>query len=239
MFHHTSVATYLHGEARDGLDMTAAVYDAATGQTWVYRPTVTLTTASVIKVDILEALLARAQAEKAALTAAQKSLATLMIEDSTDDAATDLWDTVGGAAGLARYDKVIGLTQTHLNTAGYWGLSTTSALDQVRVVEQLMLQSSPLTAASRRYELTLMRNVAPYEAWGVSSGVPTGAIVALKNGWDPITGLWQINSEGWVDGGGRNYVISVMCWGAQNETVGITAIDGLSSAISDALSSSH
>ncbi len=238
MFHRPSVATYLRNEARAGLDMTAAVYDAATGQTWVYRPTVTLTTASVIKVDILEALLARAQAQKATLTAAQRSLATLMIEDSTDDAATDLWDTLGGAAGLARYDKVIGLTRTHLNTAGYWGLSTTSALDQVRVVEQLMLRSSPLTAASRRYELTLMRNVVSYEAWGISSGVPAGATVALKNGWDPITGLWQINSEGWVEGGGRNYVISVMCWGAQNETAGITAIDGLSVAISDALPSS-
>ncbi len=237
VFDDPPVAAYLDDEEADGLEVTAAVYDAVTGRTWVYRPTVTLTTASVIKVDILEALLERAQVEGSTLTPTQQSLAASMIEDSTDDAASDLWATVGGAPAMGRYDNEIRLTQTRLNATGLWGLSTTSALDQVRVVEQLLLSSSPLTAASRTYELTLMRNVTPDQVWGVSSGVPAGATVALKNGWDPITGIWQVNSEGWIDGGGVNYVLSVMCWGAQTETSGIAAIDGLSTAISDALSS--
>ncbi len=238
IFDDAAVGSYLSTEAQGSSEITAAVYDAVTGQTWVYKPAVTLTTASVIKVDILEALLARVQTEHVALTLTQQSLAESMIEESTDDAATDLWNTVGGSAALERYNDEVGLTRTKLNTTGYWGLSTTSALDQVRLVEKVAFTNATLSASSRDYELDLMRNVTADQDWGISAGLPSGVSVALKNGWDPITGVWEINSEGWVDGDGQSYVISVMCWGSTTETAGISAIDGLSSAIWTALSGS-
>lgn len=230
-----SVASYLAAQSAGSLDVTAAVYDARTGQTWAYRPTVALTTASVVKVDILEALLARAQSAGADLTATQQTMATAMIEQSTNNAANDLWDTLGGASVVGQYNDRVGLTGTDLNALGYWGLSTTTALDQVRLVREVAFPNAVLGPASRVYATALMQHVVPYEDWGVSSGVPNGVSVALKNGWDPITGTWEINSDGWITGGGADYVLSVLCWGAVTETAGIDSVDGLARLVWSAL----
>lgn len=236
VFGSAAVLSYLDAQADRSLDMTAAVYDAATGQTWLYRPTVSLTTGSVIKVEILETMLWRAQQSGTALSAAQLALAVLMIEDSTNEAAQELWDTVGGAVTLDDFGGDVGLTGTEPDPTGYWGLSTTTALDQVRLVKELAFPSPLLSEASRTYELGLMTHVEPAEAWGVTAGVPAGAAVALKNGWDPVTGTWEVNSEGWVRGDGRSYVIAVLCWGAVTEGEGIDAIEGLSRLIWQQLS---
>jgi hypothetical protein len=80
-----------------------------------------------------------------------------------------------------------------------------------------------------------MSNVDPTQAWGISSGVATGAAVAIKNGWLPTgaddTPPWQTNSIGYVNGDGRNYLIAVLVNGAPTEEQGIQAIEGLSSLI--------
>jgi Beta-lactamase enzyme family len=232
------VAAYLTTQAGTSLDLTAAVYDAKTGQTWTYRPSVTLTTASVVKLDILEAMLARGQAQGTSLTASQQSLAAAMMEESTNDAANDLWDTVGGAAAIEQYNDQVGLTDTHLDPTGYWGLSTSTALDQVRLVQAAAFPNPALTDASRQYVTGLMQHVVAYEDWGVSTGVPEGVSVALKNGWDPVTGVWEINSDGWVLGDGQDYAISILCGGAPTETTGIDAVDALARLIWNALPAS-
>ena len=56
-----------------------------------------------------------------------------------------------------------------------------------------------LSDASRAYILGLMRDVEAVQAWGVSGGVLAPATVALKNGWLPIGGGWEINSIGQVE----------------------------------------
>jgi hypothetical protein len=231
VFGTAAVSSYLEAQADRSLDVTAAVYDAATGQTWLYRPTVALTAASVMKLEILQAMLWRAQQSGAPLTPGQETLASLMIEDSTDNAAQELWNTVGGATTLDEFGREVGLSDTEPNPTGYWGLSTTTALDQVRLVKELAFPSPLLSEASRSYELGLMTHVEPGEAWGVSTGVPAGTSVALKNGWDPVTGAWEVNSVGWVHGDGHDYVMAVLCWGAGTETVGVAAIDGLSQLV--------
>ena len=78
----------------------AAVYDVRTGQTWRLGEGRAQPAASVVKLDVLEALLAQ---RRSGLSAANRSLAQLMIEDSDNDAATSLWYAAGGAAGLQAY----------------------------------------------------------------------------------------------------------------------------------------
>jgi len=152
-----------------------------------------------------------------------------MIEESDNDDATDLWDEVGGSQAVARFDAFAGLTDTTPNAAGYWGETTTRALDQVRLLEHLVLPNSLLDDAARGYELGLMENVVPYERWGVSAGVPAGVTVALKNGWVPIVdGNWQINSIGYVDGQGRAHIIAVLTNENLTEGYGIATIEGIS-----------
>jgi hypothetical protein len=212
-------------------DVTAAVYDDVTGVTSVYRPATPEVTGSSIKVDILTTLLSQDQATGQSLTPDQQALSQAMIEDSDNDDAQTLWDQEGGAEAVENFDTTAGLTQTAPDSAGYWGLSSTTVADQVQLLRTLAYPNAVLTPASQSYVLGLMSHVESGQAWGVSAGPGANATVALKNGWLPIdSGGWQVNSEGYVNGDGRDYVIAVMTYGA-SEATGIATIEGLSSLI--------
>jgi beta-lactamase class A len=213
-------------------DITAAVYDDVTGQTWLYRPGVAEDMASIIKVDIMATLLEQGQVAHRTLTADEEELSQGMIEESNNDDATDLWNDEGGASAVSSFDAQAGLTETTPNTAGYWGLSTTTASNQVQLLRQIAYPNSLLTDESRDYELGLMTHVDPSQSWGISSGVDPSATVAIKNGWLPLdSGGWQINSIGYVDGDGRDYVVAVLSNGNDTEAAGITTIEGLAALI--------
>jgi Beta-lactamase enzyme family len=213
-------------------DLTAAVYDEETGVTSLYRSGVAEDTASIMKVDILATMLAQSQAQGTGLSEAQQDLAQPMIEQSNDDDAQDLWDAEGGATAVGGFDRSAGLTQTTPDAAGYWGLSTTTALDQVELLKVVAFPNNVLTDASRAYELGLMSNVDADQSWGVSAGVAPGSTIAIKNGWLPLdSGGWQINSIGYINGDGRNYVIAVLSSGNATEAQGIDTIESLSTAV--------
>ena len=58
--------------------------------------------------------------------------------------------------------------------------------------------------------------------------------MALKNGWPPLPGAggdWQINSVGWISGGGRNYLMAVLSTGNPSEQYGIDTIDELAATV--------
>ena len=208
VFDDPAVAAYLSATSQD---VTAAVYDDATGVTSVYRPGVAQDTASIMKVDILATLLAQGQADGRGLAPADGPVASDMIEESDNDDAQDLWDSEGGASAVGAFDTAAGLTQTDPDAAGYWGLSTTTAADQVQLLRTVAYPNAILTPASQAYELNLMEHVDPGQTWGVSAGVVAGSTVALKNGWLSLdSGGWQVNSIGYVDGDGRDYVIAVL-----------------------------
>jgi hypothetical protein len=229
LFAAPSVAAYLAGATGD---VTAAVYDDVTGQTSIYRPGVAEDTASIMKVDILATLLDEGQADDQPLSPGDQELAEDMIEQSNNDDAQDLWDSEGGATAVSSFDTRAGLTQTDPDAAGYWGLSTTTAADQVQLLRNVAYPSSVLTTASRSYELGLMAQVEPGQARGVSAGVAAGSTVDLKNGWLPLdSGGWQVNSIGYIDGQGRDYVIAVLTNGNGTEADGINLIQGLSGLI--------
>jgi hypothetical protein len=222
----------------------AAVYDVRTGQSWRLGDGPAQAEASVVKVDILEALLSGG--DGAGLSPDNQGLAEQMIEDSDNDAATSLWYAAGGTAGLAAYDAKAGLTRTTPSAcvvcAGFpwpgWGLTTTVPYDQITLLKQLIKPGPLLTTDDREYALSLLENVAPAQAWGVSGGVPAGVTVALKNGWLPLNDAntdWQINSEGWVSGDGRDYLISVLTTGNPTEQYGIDTINELSTLLWSAM----
>jgi Beta-lactamase enzyme family len=214
-------------------EVTAAVYDRGSNTTWLLNPGDLQDTASIVKVDILATALWQAQdAGLSALPAGEDQVAVPMIEQSDNDAATSLFNDVGGAASVATFDQVAGLDATTPFTN--WGLTTTTTADQVKLMEDFAYPNPLLSTASRAYGLSLMENVEPDQAWGVSGGVPPGVQVALKNGWLPLNTAdtdWQINSIGWISGAGRDYVLAVMVTGAPSETDGISTIGELSQLI--------
>ena len=214
----------------------AAVYDVSTGQTWRLGQGPPQDEASLVKLDVLETLLAVRNSNHIGLSASDQSLTQQMIEDSDNDAATSLWYEVGGATRIRLFNTAAGLTDTSpsscVNCPDFpwpgWGLTTTTAADQLVLLRKLIEPSSLLTSAERSYALSLMENVTPSQRWGVSGGVPPQVTVALKNGWLPLTGSgtdWQINSVGWISGQGRDYLMAVLTTGNPTEQYGIDTID--------------
>jgi beta-lactamase class A len=194
--------------------LSLSIRDQATGFTFTYRPKTRTVTASIVKVDILIALLLKAQREDRHLTATEQALATQMIEFSDNKAANALWFAAGGSAGLTAANKKLRLRSTSPGPGGVWGATTTSAADQIRVLRALTSTHSPLSANSRRYVLGLMSHVTPDQVWGVSAAAADADdAVALKNGWLPRPadgGRWTINSIGRVRGDGHDYLIAVL-----------------------------
>ena len=226
----SSIAAYVATRADN---VTVAVQDLTTNQIYQFRPGVTENTASTLKVDILATLLGQAQAAGRSLTPEEQSLAVPMIEESLDSAADALWTRLGpGAVGA--FERAEGMTATVPATDGVWGSTQTTALDRLAMIRTLAEPNALLNDASRAYILNLMEHITPSQDWGATSGVPPGVTVALKNGFAMSTG-WQINTTGWVDGGGRDYLIAVLTNDNASEQYGIDTVDGVSSIIWQAM----
>jgi Beta-lactamase enzyme family len=225
-------ARSLRGYLRGRHDATAAaVEDLRSGRVWVYHPGRREQTASIMKVDILETLL-HEQQNAGGLSTEEAELADGMIENSNNDDAQDLWDGEGGSGAVGTYDTLAGLTDTSPDTAGYWGLSYTTAPDQIALLRQLIVHDGILSRSSQDDELSLMSDVEADQRWGVSGGVPAGARIAIKNGWLPLSaGDWQVNSIGRVSGDGRRYLIAVLTDGNPTEAYGIATIEHISAFV--------
>jgi beta-lactamase class A len=210
----------------------AAVENLRTGRTFVYHPGFRFQTASIVKVDILETLLHQTQ-DHGGLTPSEFGIAQGMIENSDNTDATDLWNAVGGASAVAAYDVAAGLNDTTPNFA--WGLTETTAPDQIALLRQLVEVGGLLTRASQNYALYLMSHVESDEAWGISGGVPAGVEIAIKNGWLPFGAGWHVNSIGRVKGDGRHYLIAVLTDDNGSEAYGIDTIEHVAGSIWNAL----
>jgi len=214
-------------------NVTVAVEDLTDGRIYQFRPGLVENTASTLKVDILATLLEQTQATGSTLSPEQQSLAVPMIEESLDSAADVLWTQLGpGPVGA--FERRAGMTSTVPATDGVWGTTTTTALDRLAMIRTLVEPNALLTPASRAYVIDLMEHVTPTQDWGATGGVPAGVTVALKNGFAVIDG-WQINTTGWVDGDGRDYLIAVLTNGNASEGYGIDTVDGVSAIVWNAL----
>jgi hypothetical protein len=213
--------------------LAVGVTDVSTGVTAVYGDRMGFHTASIVKVDILASLLLDGQADGIPLSDGNADLASQMIETSSDDAASDLWADIGGGVGLAEANETFGLRHTTPGPGGYWGLTTTTVGDQLRLLRVLTTRHSPLDARSRDYELDLMRNVIAGQNWGVSAAASPGSILALKNGWLPDPELWVINSMGVVNHDGQRLLIVVLSSGQPTEAAGIAQDQAAASVAAD------
>ncbi|WP_165975105.1 serine hydrolase [Nonomuraea deserti] len=219
-------------------ELSVSVLDLPTGLSYSYNRGLRAATASIVKVDIVIALLLKAQRQGRGLTAWERSTAARAIRVSDNAAASALWSAIGGASGLAAANRKLGLRHTRPGPGGAWGSTTTSAADQVRLLKALSSAASPLSAKHRRYVLGLMGNVVPEQAWGVSAAGRGDAGVALKNGWLPRLrdgGRWTVNSIGRVRDRGHTFLIAVISRRNSSMGVGIKAIERVSRLVTRAL----
>jgi hypothetical protein len=216
-------------------DLAISVRDPSTGLAYSYGGGLRTATASIVKVDIVMALLLQARHEGRSLTSAEKALAERAITVSDNAAASALWRAIGGARGLASANRKLGLRDTEPGAGGSWGSTTTSAADQIRLLGALTSADSPLGSAGRRYVRRLMGDVTPEQAWGVSAA-GTGA--ELKNGWLPRerhAGAWTVNSIGIVRVAGRGYLLAALSERGATLRDGIEAVEHACKTVATAL----
>ncbi|MEU1853377.1 serine hydrolase [Streptomyces sp. NPDC019990] len=209
--------------------------DSGTEEIASYGPDSTFDTASIVKVGILATLLLQAQDEHRELTAMERRDAEAMIRTSDNEAANVLWRAIGKAQGLYAAIERLGLTSTSGGPGARWGLTQTTAKDQVKLLRAVFSRGpeasvrSPggLSQASRAYIRNLMGQVTREQDWGVSAAGPRGSRWALKNGWlqRSTTGLWVINSIGQVTVHGRRYLVSVLSDGNTSMESGISLVE--------------
>ncbi|MBO8190698.1 serine hydrolase [Streptomyces oryzae] len=193
-----------------------------------------------MKVHILVALLLRVRGASGGpareLTAREREWAAAMVVRSDNEAANALWRAAGGAEGVAAAGRLLGLSRTRPARDGRWGLTTTTAADQLALlcaVQGRGPRADVLAPADRRWVRELMRAVVPSQRWGVTAAAdesgpePAGAPGEVKNGWLPrtATGLWVINSVGRVTAAGRPWLLAVLSDGHASAQEGIAAVE--------------
>lgn len=217
-------------------NLSVAVLDPATGEVMTAGAKRSYVTASIVKVDILATLLLQAQEEGRSLTSNERATATIMIKESDNKAADRLWRVIGGASGLRAANTEFGLKETV--PSGYaWGLTKTTAADQLRLLTALTSDTSALNAASRAYIVGLMSAVQTDQSWGVSVAADTGTVTTLKNGWLPrnTNGLWVINSIGRVTHRGHAVLVAVLSDSQQSMDTGVDQVENVVAAVLPAI----
>lgn len=169
-------------------------------------------TASIVKVNILAALLLRQKPSGKALGSDARRLAEAMITSSDNAAAVALWQRIEGSRGLTAANRALGLRETRPNS--HWGLTTTTAADQLRLLTALTSPTGPLTPQDRTFIMGLMNKVIPEQRWGVTAArEPGNGSVYVKNGWDTVDvdgGRWLVNSIGRIVEARHDWLIAVL-----------------------------
>jgi beta-lactamase class A len=219
-----------------GGHVAVAVDDLTSGTEAAYG-TGEFVTASIVKVDILAALLYERQKSGQSLATEDEDLATTMIENSDNDSASALYADIGGPAGLDQANQVFGLTHTTAATDGEWGLTSTTVDDQLRLLRQITVTPSVLTAAAQDYIQHLMGDVESDQQWGAPAAAGPGTAYLVKNGWLPNPSLWSINSIGEIEDRGHRMLVTVLSDDNSSEASGISTIQAVArqavSAVAD------
>ena len=171
--------------------------------------------ASVSKIALLEILLLERQRQGRLLTDDEDDQLTQMIEHSSNDAANDVFDLAGGHDTVVAEQVPLGLDTsiTVYGPGNLWGLTTSSAAQQIILLRNLVDDDSPLNAKSREYAMDLLTHVESDQRWGVPVAADPGSTYAVKNGWlavDGDHGLWAVNTDGIITVHGQQLLVSVM-----------------------------
>jgi beta-lactamase class A len=188
--------------------MNAAVYDVTRGGYYTYNATNWFVTGSSMKVPIMFTFLDMIERQGRVATSYEMWLLTTMIENSNNDSASALYyGEIGGAVGVANYLQRIGISGLYPNPNA-WGWSVITPWAMVNLLTHLY-EGTILTAHDRRLAFYLMDHVEADQQVGVGDTAPSGAVVALKDGWVPgPDGLWEVNSSGIMMYGHEVYIIA-------------------------------
>jgi beta-lactamase class A len=213
--------------------------DMTTGAQYAYGARSGMKAGSAAKLLILEGYLLHDQDAGREPGGGQGSTLATMIRNSDNDAADSLYRALGYTTGAAEMMWRLGLTATFLGPAEQWGLSTTSAADQLVLLHHLVAAGSPLSDASKSYALDLMSDVETDQQWGVGAATDPGTSVANKNGWlsvDDDHQRWLANSLGVITVNGHQVLMAVLTQHNDDFAGGVQLVEAVARTAASALS---
>ena len=154
-----------------------------------------------------------------------------MMTLSNNEATNHLLDNYLERATAVQYIfDSLGMSNSTFNSQ--WGISTTTAEDQVLLLKNIYMESDLLSEPQQAYIQKLMYSVDETQAWGVGAG---SSQVGLKNGW--LIGDYSANltSIGQVTNGEKKYLIAVLTDNNEDMETGVRVIEGLTRITSDIL----
>ncbi|MFI0962279.1 serine hydrolase [Streptomyces sp. NPDC021080] len=207
------------------------LYDRSTNTTCTLRATTSFDSASTVKVTVLATLLWDAKKHNRYLTSTETSLATKMITQSDNASTTKLWNQLG-LTKIKGFLTAAGMTKTTPGTGGYWGLTQINVTDEQKLLKLVTAKNTVLSDSSRAYILKLMGQVISSQRWGTPAGAPSTVAVHVKNGWlSRSTNAWRVHSLGTFNGGGHDYMMSVLTVGSSTMDYGVATIQAVAKAI--------
>jgi beta-lactamase class A len=180
--------------------------------------------ASVAKVYILAAFLDYLAQEERDPNALELDQMELMIEQSDNVSAQDLWEVIGEEDGLADFLQRHRLPPVEPAEDGSWGSMRASALDVSHVLTRLY-NGTLLDREKTRLALDLLSNVTDEQAWGVGTARQGSPATYLKNGWYPESDGWVVNSVGIISGQRGDYVLVLLTDSQPSMEYGIRVIE--------------
>jgi hypothetical protein len=150
---------------------------------WGYRADHVEWSASVVKAMLMVAYLDQPSVAHRVLNGYDRSLLGPMITESDNNAADQVYTTVGPGA-LYALARRIGLAS--FSTQSIWGETTITASGQSKFFLHI---DSYVTPLHRAYAMLLLSSIVPYERWGVAEVAPRGWTLYFKGGWGYGTGL--------------------------------------------------
>jgi len=147
-----------------------------------------------------------------------------MIIESDNDCTSYFWKKLGGETYMNTFFHGLGMNETSAGKNGYWGLTETTARDQIHLLTYLVKENEYITALQQQLLLSFMKEVKQDQKWGYSS-IKEGNIY-VKNGWSPKEkNNWRINSLGIIEHENEVYIICVLSVGHETYEKGVEGIE--------------
>jgi hypothetical protein len=179
------MSTAMAAAAAASEGVTIGFYDRKTDTTCYTDPLREFKTASIVKVVVAVALHLRAQREARDLTDDERGRVERMITESSNRDTQELWRELHiEGPYITQAILVAGMVDTHPGPDGFFGDTTTTALDQVNLLKFLTSPNEEALEFPRRnHILELMSRVIVTQRYGVPVGAPSGATWSNKIGY--------------------------------------------------------
>lgn len=204
--------------------LSVGVIDMTTGAMAMYGASRHFDAASIVRADILAALLYLDQRARTPVTPTDAGLAAETIKDGSDTAAARLWQAIGGRRGMAVANKALMLRHTLVGLAGSWDLTRTTVADQLQLLTDLTAANSALHPAGRGYALSLLTDGAAGQRSGVAAAARPATACAVTDGSQQDPRLWLADSIGVVQRDGHELLIAVLSKGNPTAAAGTTLV---------------